>query len=49
MIFEMWRHIGKQEKAFLYCVKNVLEKSMLKEGLEEINKFARNDDYTDKV
>ena len=49
MIFEMWRHIGRQEKAFLYCVKNVLEKSMYKHGLESINQFASNDDYTDKV
>ena len=49
MVFEMWRHVGKQEKAFLYCIKNVLTKSMFKNGFDHVRHFARNDEFTDKV
>lgn len=37
MIFTEWRKAAKQEKAFLYCVKNVLEKSMYKKGFVYIH------------
>ena len=49
MIFEMWRHVCKMEKALCFCVKNVLEKSMYKCGLEQINWYARDEEYTRKV
>jgi hypothetical protein len=47
MIFEMWRHTMKMEKAFVYSVKNVLEKSMFKEGFEQIKHTYRDLNYTD--
>ena len=48
MIFEMWRHVLKMEKAFCYSVKNVLQKSLLKEGFDTVNQAYRNDLYTER-
>jgi hypothetical protein len=49
MIFEMWRHTTTMEKAFCYSVKNVLEKNLFKIGFEQINWYARDENYTSKV
>jgi len=32
MLLNCWRRAAKQQKAFLYCIKNVLEKSLYKKG-----------------
>jgi hypothetical protein len=47
MIFEMWRHVTKMEKGFAYAVKNVLEKTLYKEGFARILYTYRNFKYTD--
>jgi hypothetical protein len=49
MIFEMWRTILKEEKAFAYSVKNVIEKTLWREGFSSINHQGREIDFTQKV
>lgn len=49
MIFLCWRRAVKQQKAFLYCVKNVLEKSMYKKGFVYIAGQNRDIEYTTRV
>ena len=41
MIFMCWRHAAKQQKAFLLCVENVLNKSILNLGLSQIKNASR--------
>lgn len=41
MIFMCWRHHTKVQKGFLFAIKNVLEKSMYKKGLDCINQASR--------
>lgn len=40
-IFESWRHVSRQQKGFLLCVINVLEKSMTNKGFHYIKNVAR--------
>lgn len=40
-IFEQWRQIAIQNKAFLLCIKNVLEKSMYMKGFFNIQNTRR--------
>lgn len=49
MIFEMWRTVCKEEKAFAYAVKNVMMKSLLQEGFTRIKYQSRDIDFTQKV
>ena len=49
MIFEMWRTVVKEETAFIYCVKNAIEKSAWKEGFSRIKHQSRDIDFTSKV
>lgn len=43
MIFESWRVAVKQQKAFLLCVINVLEKSMTMKGFHHIKRSTTED------
>jgi len=36
MIFNCWRHASKQQRAFIACVVNVLNKSMKTKGFHYI-------------
>jgi hypothetical protein len=47
MIFEMWNHVCKQEKASAYAIKNALEKTLYKEGFDSIKASYRDMTYTD--
>ena len=49
MLFTSWRRAAKQQKAFLYCVANVLEKSMCKKGFVYLTGTARDIHYTENV
>jgi hypothetical protein len=49
MIFEMWRTVCKEERAFAYAVRNVMMKTLLQEGFTRIKYEARDQDYTSKV
>jgi len=49
MIFEMWRHTLQREKAFAFAVKNVMEKSLFKEGFDQICYYNRDEAYTNIV
>lgn len=49
MMFEMWRVVVKEEIAFIYCVKNAIEKSMWRDGYEHIKHQSRDIDFTKKV
>lgn len=49
MIFEMWRTVVKEEIAFAYSVKNVIIKSMWKEGFARIKHQSRDVEFTQKV
>lgn len=49
MIFEMWRTVVKEEIAFAHSVKNVIQKSMWKEGFARIKHQSRDIDFTQKV
>ena len=49
MIFLCWRRAVKQQKAFLLCIKNVLEKSLYKKGFVYIAGQGRDIDYTNRV
>jgi hypothetical protein len=48
-IFEEWRKIAIQNKAFLLCIKNVLEKSMFMKGFVNIKNSFRFDGKSDKL
>ena len=48
-IFEQWRLIAKQNKAFLLCIKNVLEKSMYMKGFVNVKNSFRFDGKSDKL
>ena len=41
LLFCSWRHAVIQEKAFVLCVKNVLEKSMFMKGFVGIKEGSR--------
>lgn len=49
MIFELWRTVVKEETAFIYCVKNAIEKSAWKDGFARIKHQSRDIDFTTKV
>lgn len=49
MIFEMWRTVLKEEKAFAYSVRNVIMKSLFQEGFTRIKYQSRDVDFTEKV
>jgi hypothetical protein len=49
MIFDMWVHVQKQEKAFCFAVKNVLEKSLYKHGFTQIIEVNRDNTFTMNV
>lgn len=49
MLFTEWRKASKKGKAFLYSIKNVLEKSMYKKGFVYIHEQMRDHSYTDRV
>lgn len=47
-IFLAWRHAVKQELAFLWCIKNVLTKSMLTKGFLVIKETTRDTMIVDR-
>ena len=49
MVFDMWVHVKKQEKAFCFAVKNVLEKSLYKHGFTQILEVNRDNTFTKDV
>jgi polyphosphate kinase 2 (PPK2 family) len=49
MIFKCWRHAVRQQKAFLICVKNVLEKSMYMKGFYYIKNSHQDTRYSERV
>ena len=48
-IFESWRYIAIQNKAFLLSIKNVLEKSMFMKGFVYIKNSTRFSNNRDKL
>lgn len=49
VIFEMWRTVCKEEKAFAYAVANVMTKTLWKEGFHRIKHQSRDIDFTSRV
>lgn len=49
MVFLCWRHASRQQRAFIHCVVNVLDKSMKMKGLHYIKNFHLDNVYHDKV
>ena len=48
IIFESWRHAVKQQKAFMLCVVNVLQKSMTMKGFYYIQNVTRETKSNDR-
>lgn len=49
MVFLCWRHASRQQRAFIHCVVNVLDKSMKTKGLHYIKNYHLDNVYHDKV
>lgn len=49
MIFNCWRHASKQQRAFIACVVNVLNKSMKTKGFHYIKQTSLDVNYNNKV
>lgn len=45
----MWRTVLKEEKAFAFAVRNVIQKSLWKEGFHRIKHQSRDIDFTRRV
>lgn len=49
MVFLCWRHASKQQRAFIHCVVNALDKSMKMKGFHYIKNTHLDFVYNDKV
>ena len=48
-LFQAWRHAVKQQKAFMICVYNTLNKSYLNKAFAYIKQAAKDQEYETKV